>query len=260
MARVFALLPQTSSGQVDELLAGARRLAADQGLPLTVRRTRRVRVAGDGWERRVELITPQHAAGLYRELHRAPTLVLAFGSMFVRRDPSRDPPVRRAAIRLQEFVAYKASFSMIRGHNDVPRAFSEFSGWQDEVHCSGEADPRVLPLQVFALGPRNPDLATTDGAAVFREQHGPPSSRTDGDQVKWKRADKNAFHGGQSLAVAGCDLPAGLHWDVSRSGRSIRLTNSSQVWRLTGRRAYLNIYPNSYVRAPNVAGVRRVWP
>jgi len=260
MPHVFAVLPHSSSGQIEDLLADARRLAGERGYRLLVRRTEGVRVAGDGWERRVELLSPADAAGLYRELHRAPTLVLTFAAAMVRRDPSRDPPVRRAAMTLQEFVAYKALFGLIRGHNDLPSIFARFSSWMGGVHCSGESDARVLPLHVFSAGPRRPDLHTSEGAAAFREQHGPASSRIDGDRVKWKRADKNAFHGGSSLNVAGYSLPAGMHWDVSRRGHSIRLTNSNQVWRLSGNRAYVNVYPDSHIRAPKVAGVRLVWP
>jgi hypothetical protein len=260
MPRVFAVLPHSSSGQIEELLADARRLAGESGFGVSVRRMERVRLEGEGWERGAELLSPADAAGLYRELHRTPTLVLTFAAAMVRRDPSRDPPVRRAAITVQEFVAYKALFGLIRGHNDVPSIFARFFSWMEGIHCSGESDARVLPLHVFRAGPQRPDLGTSEGDAIFREQHGPASSRIDGDRVEWQRADKNAFHGGSSLQVAGCSLPAGLHWDVSRRGRSIRLTNSNQVWRLSGSRAYVNVYPDSHIRPPKVAGVRLVWP
>jgi hypothetical protein len=118
----------------------------------------------------------------------------------------------------------------------------------------------VLPMHVFSPGPGQPDLCTEEGAAVFRERHGPPARRTDGAGINWNRADRKAFHGGSSLAVAGYSLPPGFHWDVSQRGRSIRLTNSSQVWRLKGNRAYVNVYPDSHIRPPKTPGVRRVWP
>jgi hypothetical protein len=260
MPSVVAVVPQSSSRQIEELLAEVRSVAGARDWPIAVRRTRRVRLAGEGWERGAELLTPADAMGLYRRLHRSPTLVLAFAAAMVRRDPSRDPPVRRAAIGLEEFVAYKGVFGLIRGRDDTADVFARFSAWNSEVRCDGEADPRILPLQVFGLGPRQPDLATGEGTTAFREQHGPPAFRTDSDGVEWRRADRNAFHGGSSLLVAGCDLPAGLHWDVSRRGRSIRLANSSQVWRLKGNRAYVNVYPDSHIRPPKMAGVRQVWP
>lgn len=260
MPRVFAVVPERTSTQIDELLVAVRVLAAERNWSVRVRRTESVRVAGEGWERRAELLRPKDAAGLYRELHRTPTLVLAFAAAMVRRDPSRDPPVRRAALRLEEFVAYKAPFALLRGHDDPPRIFAEFETWLDEVHCDGDADPRVLPLHVFSVGPRRPDLADSGGAAEFREQYGPASSRRDAAGIDWRRADPRALHGGEALDVAGRSLPAGFHWDVSRRRGSIRLTTAEEVWKLAGRGAYLNVYPDAHVRPPKDRRVRRVWP
>jgi hypothetical protein len=260
VARIFAILPERTSTQIDELLAAVRRLAFERDWPISVRRTERVRVAGEGWERGVQLLSPVDAGGLYRQIHRAPTLVLTFAAAMVRRDPSRDPPVRRAALSLEEFVAHKAAFGLLRGHDDLPRIIAAFDAWRGGVHCEGEADPRVLPLHVFEVGPRRPDLGTVAGARLFREQHGSASARTDAEGVLWGRAERGARHGGGSLTIAGRALATGMHWDVSRPGDSLRLLTAAEVWKLSGRRAYVNVYPDAHVRPPKLRQVRRVWP
>jgi hypothetical protein len=260
MPRVFAVVPGRGSTQIEQLLDAVRTLADERDWPVSVRRTESVRVAGEGWERRAELLRPEDAAGLYREIHRTPTLVVAFAAAMVRRDPSRDPPVRRAALGLEEFVAYKAPFGLIRGHTDPARIVAGFETWLAGVHCDGDADPRALPLHVFDAGPRCPDLSAAEGAAAFAAQHGHASGRTDADGVDWRRADPRAFHGGKALEVAGRVLPAGFHWDVSRRRGEVRLTTAEAVWKLAGKGTYLNVYPDAHVRAPKDPRVRRVWP
>jgi hypothetical protein len=259
VARIFAILPERSSPQIDEMLSAARILTEERDWPLSVRRTKRVRVVGEGWERGVQLLSPTDASGLYRQIHRTPTLVLTFATVMVRRDPSRDPPVRRAALRLEQFVAYKAFFCLLRGHGDLARTVSGFDAWREAVHCDGEDDPRVLPLHTFALGPRQPDLDTAEGARIFRAQHGNASARTDDQGVLWGRAEHGARHGGGALTVAGRTLPNGFHWDVSRRRGSVRLLTAGEVWKLSGRHAYVNVYPDAHVRAPGMRQVRRVW-
>ena len=213
--------------------------------------------SGKSPERKVNVLRPDHASGVYSDLHRTRVLVLAFTAVLVRRDPSRDPPVRRAALTLEQFVAYKGTYGLIRGNSSVDESFDRFKAWRAQADCTGERDPRVLPLHVFDGDTVDLDLNTSAGAAAFRRQFGPPRRRIDAGRKIWTRAERRAYHGFVELEVAGVGFTPGMHWDVG-STRQARLLTSHQVWKLRGKRSYLNVYPNEYVRAGRDA--MRVWP
>jgi hypothetical protein len=188
-------------------------------------------------------------------------LVLAFTAVFVRRDPSTMPPVRRHLLTLEAFVRHKSAFGLVRGKTDVEAVFQEFSTWRGSATCSGENDPRILPLHSFETDLDPTILGTSTGDRTFRDRHGPATHRTDDNGRVWDRADRGAYHAIDLQIVAGHRLPDGMHWDVT-AGRSTgaRLVAPHEVWKLSGARAHLNAYPDAYLRAASSAvGVSRVW-
>src|ERR1700722_19147584 len=99
-AHIYLVRPQTESTDVARLAGATRRRAEELGVALTTYRTRRVRMVGEGPGRQVEFLDVLDAHGLYRALHRQEVLVITLTQVYVRRDPSRDPPVRRTALTL----------------------------------------------------------------------------------------------------------------------------------------------------------------
>lgn len=206
----------------------------------------------------MNLLAPDDASTVYRDLHRAPAMVAAFGPAFVSLDPSRDPPNRRYARALEDFVTYKAVFGLVRGETDARRLFAEFEAWRDGVHCENPADPRALPLHVFDIGGNEFDLASGTGARSFLRMYGRPSQRRDESGRTWRTGPA---HGREEHRVAGLTLPAGTHWDVSADGKNWRITNASEVWKIDGR-AYVNAAPNEHLRGPQArcrGHARLVW-
>jgi hypothetical protein len=208
----------------------------------------------------MNVLAPDEAAELYRMLHHGPTLVVALASALVSLDPSREPPTRRQTRSLESFLAYKATYGLVREDADVPTLFEQFEDWRRSVCCNGPGDPRVLPLHVFDPGPDVPDLDSKAGADRFRRDFGSPSRRLDSSGRVW---EKGPAHGGRDiLQVAGCELPAGMHWDVSVKRKRCSVANAHEVWRVEGG-GYLNVYPDAGLRGPSSIrqdAVRRVWP
>ena len=196
--------------------------------------------------------------GSMGRLHVAPTVILAVGSALVGTDPTRDPPNRRAARTLEQFVNYKAVYGLVRGKGESVATLDRFDLWRAGEACEGVTDPRVLPLHVFDQA-GCPDLATPDERKRFRHSFGPAGDREDPSSRRWRQ---QAMHGRDELQVAGCALPPGAHWDVSSDRKTFRLINLKGVWEVK-RRAYLNVYPDEYVRGPGRSfqkQVRRLWP
>lgn len=207
----------------------------------------------------MNVLQPNDAAELYRMLHRGPVLVAAFSSAFISTDPSRDPPTKREARSLESFVAYKATYGLLRADRDVTALFERFAQWNGNVRCDGPADPRVLPLHVFDRGSDDVDLDTSAGAEHFRRGFGAPGRRLDRSGRIWSMG---VAHGREALRVAGCDLPPGVHWDVSVKQKASLVANANEIWRID-RDGYLNVYPDAGIRGPaNVRrkAARRVWP
>lgn len=221
-------------------------------------RAKSAQVAGEPWHGRVEFLEPPDAEQLYRLTHRDRVLVLGFGAIYVRRDPSRQPVVRRAALTLDTFVAHKADYTLVRHDGGVRRALDEFIAAEGRINCAGDDDPRCLPLHIFAVDRDWASLETSRGRAAFDSRHGGPRSRLDSASARWDRADRRAFHGTPILTVAGRALAPGMHWDVASDRRRVRLYTTKVIWEIARDRGYLNVYPDGYVRPGG--GVRRVWP
>lgn len=258
MANCVFVRPRRDTDDARRLRASCRQHALAAGYRVKTFHTRNVKVLG-GSGRPLSVLGGEDASLLYKMLHRGPTLVVALTSAWISTDPSRDPPNRRAGRSLEDFVAYKALYGLVRADADVPSLFERFRLWQGEVNCDGPTDPRALPLHVFDAGPGPHELDSEAGAARFRRAFGGSAERKDHSDRTWA---SGASHGTDTLQVAGCALPSGTHWDVSGERNGCRVMNASEIWRLK-RGGYVNVYPNEYIRPPRRnrrSQARRVWP
>jgi hypothetical protein len=105
-----------------------------------------------------------------------------------------------------------------------------------------------------------PELEHAHGRAQFDTKYGLGRSRCDEADKRWDRAHRTAYHGTEALAIAGHQLAQGMHWDVGAHRRGARLTTATEVWKVGAGRAYVNVYPDAYVRKTRRSTARRVWP
>lgn len=261
MASTVLVVPARPDQFLTGCIARARAAVAARGesAPWVITAERVPVAAGNGWGRHEELLKPEDAIGLYRKLHEERVLVLEFGHMWVRRDPRRDPPVSRAAIPLQRFVAHKASYGRVNKASDIAGHLAAHAAWCAAPSCRGDSDPRILPLHVFATTEASPALETDDERKAFADAYGSPSRRTDSEGRLWKRGPN---HGGWSeiVTVAGTQLSRGLHWDVEFERGEGHLYTAHEVWKLSAG-AYLNVGPSSDVRlAKRRSNAKKIWP
>ncbi len=95
-------------------------------------------MSGEGPGRRSQFLEILDARGLYRSLHRAEVMVVTLTEVYVRRDPSRDPPARRTAMSLGEYVKHKGLFGLVRGDGDVDVHFNQV-GYAFDAPLCGQA-------------------------------------------------------------------------------------------------------------------------
>jgi hypothetical protein len=253
--KVIIVRPPSPSEDVARLEMGCRARAHAEGLPVRIYAAESVATE---WARKVRMLEPAHAAALYRALHREAVLVLAFTAIWIRRDPRRDRPVKRVAVKLETFVEHKAVHRLVRDDRAIGDAFDDYAAWCRSVHCSGEDDARVLPLHVFETSRQWSHLGTSAGDLEFAQCYGPARAREDEGRKTWARAARGAYHGGEPLRVAGQMLAQGMHWDVSIRRGSALVCSADRVWQLRGRNAFVNIHPDGHVRPTKSS--RRLWP
>ena len=148
---------------------------------------------------------------------------------------------------VSRFVRYKAYAAPLP---DDPTAVSacldEYDAWCGCVGCENDNDPRCLPLHVFKSV--HTELDTLAQRRRFDKEHGTGTRRLDGNGLAW-RLDPAAFHGWDTLHVAGHELVPGFHWDVSAgTGGSGTVTTPTERWTITAKRGYVNVYPDGHVR------------
>lgn len=250
------------SAETVDLVKRARGAAAAVELPLIKAfRATRGTVAGERWHGPVQFLDPNAARDLYNLAHRWRLLVLSFARIYVRRDPSRQPVVRRAALDLGTFVLHKAEFELVRDRPALERLIPAFVQNRGSLSCTGEDDPRCLPLHVFSVSEEWSGLRNQSGRDAFADLYGPARSRVDAERKRWARADRRAYHGADELTIAGHDLSPGMHWDVTSERGRARLTTAHEVWEVPpGSAGYVNVYPDAYVRSAKRSKARRVWP
>jgi hypothetical protein len=259
--QVRLFIPSQESAQQESLREEIVRIIAENKWGIAVRRSHRHTVTqGRAQGRPYDLVEPNHAAEAYKTAHRAHTLVITTGACYVRRNPSKDPRVLGDLISIQNFVQYKAMFTMIRGRADVAQAIADFNGWPHGRVSSELHDPRLLPLHIFDNGTDWLELDQPLGVAEFDNRFGPARKRTDPAGRSWIQS--TAFHGREALSVAGYQLNPGFHWDVERGRGEERIYTAHEIWKLSNKASYCNIYPDGYIRkGRNLAAgsCRRVW-
>lgn len=224
-----------------------RRLAEARGWKVLVRRVADVRVQGQGV---AKVIEPWDAAELYRSLHRNPSAVLQLTRASIRLDPTSGEG-RRNLISLMRFVRYKSYWSDVDLGAPLGRVIDSCAEWFTGSWCSGDRDPRCLPLHMFAPKRDWGSLDAVDGVRDFDDVHGPPMGRVDELGRQWQHT--KVLHGRESLVVGGMVLSTGMHWDVLSERSSGRIANSAEVWKFA-RGAYCNVYPDAHIRRGQVSG------
>ena len=195
------------------------------------------------------VIAAEHVKQVYQRVHRARVAILsvqeigAAGPVFLTRPQSRPGAMARDDLRsLRQLCRHKAFFLRLRCDRDHSGWASAFSAWLGRTECCGSADPRSLPLHVFAAeGTWSRRLASAAGRAAFDDRFGSSARRVDRRDFAWEHGPS---HGREPLQVAGFLLPAGFHWDV-KTTRDLELWTPTEGWRV---RTYLNVYPDASVR------------
>ena len=157
-------------------------------------------------------------------------------------------------VHLHRFISNKAFHCKIPNENPnkhLTSSLTAFHSWLEQMHCEGESDSRCLPFHIFKTDFDINDLALYEGRSNFAQIHGQQSSRVDNNQLSWNRP-KGAYHGQEILQVAGRDLVAGFHWDVSNSSTKKRITTTSEIWEVSAN-GYVNIYPDQHIRQGGLA-------
>jgi len=202
--------------------------------------------------RPVALVARDVAAGLYPRVHRSRVATLVIGS-----DP-RIPlhPNEAEALRfgrhvpLRRFVEYKSFWVRLPNDPTNDSWVGAFANWCESIGCDGEHDPRCLPFHVFSG--YGAGLGSADGRQVFDDKYGAGAQRTDGQGLRWI-LNPHEYHGQESLGIAGYNLRAGCHWDVT-ADVEWRISTPVGLWRANG---HVNIYPDAHVR-PRGPNVRRL--
>jgi hypothetical protein len=251
---VIIALPERSLPAHELLIADCRKRAEDLNLRFSTYRATKYSVADSmrSFTKPMEVLGQIDAFSLYKSIHDAPTSVFSVTAVHIRLDPSSRTHKRNLR-SLDGFVRYKANFALIRSLNDIDEAFIRFQTWIESVQCSGEDDPRILPFHSFETEGEWTSLGQTSVDALFEQKYGRSALRTDDGKRRWRKADRHEHHGSANQIVAGRRLAGGFHWDLTPGANSTRLLTPHQVWKLSNRRAYLNIYPNGMVRRTNKA-------
>jgi hypothetical protein len=257
--RLVLVRPPSEPTEIKELIGMARARALNAGMLVKSYRADSGRLVGVAPERPVLLLKPHDARQLYETLHTERVLVLAFNAVWVRRNPQRAPPELRAALPLSAFVAHKCVYQLTMDAQGLTAAFTEYDIWLQARSCTGDGDPRVLPLHVFETSGDWSGLGTRPIDRRFAATYGPPHKRIDDGGKAWTRPPPGAFHGGGSIVVAGRALTVGLHWDVSTKSRRARVYTTHEVWELRRRTGYLNVHPNAYIRKARRSTARQIW-
>lgn len=243
MNGIWLVFRRTDRTATSEVRQQFRRLCIDRGLDFQERPTEPATLF-EG--RRCGLLSADAAFELYKRLHRPRVAVVSL-------DP--DPwvslhPDARLAIRLErlqrlsEFLQYKCLYEGMSTQGDPAAVVHRAAEWTKRSDCDGDHDPRVLPFFLFKSSTEL-DLTIDSDRENFSALHGSPARRTCSRNLTWE-VNANAFHGTETLQVAGTSLRRGFHWDV-QVGRSagVNITTLDAVWNVS---RYVNVFPDGVVR------------
>lgn len=261
LARIWLVLSPSDSEYEKRLRQAVSQEAAELGLDVVLRRSRQRRLSVEGrGSRPVNVLEPVDAHELYRDLSVRQCYVLSRGSIFVLRDPRRDPPTKRDCLPLEQFVQHKAAFRTIEDGQSVKAVLRELTDI-DPSDCKDQHDPRVLPLHVFDPGADGRQLGTDEGRRSFRASYLRGRAWESAATGSWAAAVAGAWHG---IAGAGGDVlrvwkylvPQGFHWDTNAGQKRRNVITAVSVWRVE-KRGYVNVYPDSHVRVG--ANAKEIW-
>lgn len=261
--QVIIVLPKTESEDQQRLRKKVEWAISQHNLELlkTIRVEEHRVTGGEEKDRLFPILSTNDAVWIYRSCHRYAIAILSLTAAYIRRDPSQYPKRFRSLISIDKFVRYKAYFGHIRTMSAVEWHVQNFIESLDTVECDGPDDPRALPFHIFNCPNEWDLLEGSEQQERFAFEHGRSSQRRDCDKVLWnKPKGQAAKHGGGPLLVGKTLFEQGFHWDVVPEGLGTILTPDS-VWHLEGANAYLNVYPDGFVRiSGRSSGVKRVWP
>ena len=191
--------------------------------------------------RPVQLVGGADAVELYRRAHEVKVAVLFFGKPRVPLSPHAEASRPGETVTLARFVRYKAHAQRVPAEVvDISTYCETCALWHREVNCENGHDPRCLPFHLFQSDLT--ELARQEERWRFDEVHGAGGRRQDGRGLAW---ELGTFYGKDRLHVAGRELPAGFHWDVSTSRGAKTITTPGERWKVS---VYVNIAPNGHVR------------
>ena len=171
-APAFLVLPSRTDSYIENCITVARNtIPSGSSEPLPSARAQQVPVYDVSPGRHRDTLRGRDAFRLYKALHEGRVLVLAFGDIWVRTDPRRRA-VDRAAIPLKRFVQHKSTFGLVHGPGDVARFVAAHATWSASERCTGDDDPRVLPLHSFTTNEDWPDLESESAVDSFAARYG----------------------------------------------------------------------------------------
>lgn len=231
-----------------------RKKIRERNWALQERPTRSVRTPGGGL---LHVANPRDVIALYRDAHRSSVALLVSGEIRFCTEPPEDRAVRRdLTLRLLRHCQYKAyCCNFPETSDDLETFIAGFDDWTNTIHCDGDTDARCLPFPVFKPKTDFDNLADSDFRARFDAAHhhkGRVGGKADERGLVWE-TDPRAFHGHETLTVAGRALSKGFHWDVQNDEKKPKTFGSpTEVWEIRSR-SYLNVYPDGKIigRPPN---------
>lgn len=208
---------------------------------LQERKTRKVRNPNG---EAIRLVEPRDAVAVYKRMHRAHVAIIYLDAPRLCNMPPEDRSLRREfTIPFKQYCQHKA-FTVSSSSTDSLGWLNEFENWTQNIHCTGDNDPRCLPFPTFESN-LSDSLATPEERKKFEAKHHSKNGREDLKRKLWQ-LDPNAFHGHEKLHVTGHILPQGFHWDVqNETGKNIYLTSPLEVWVV---KKYINVYPDGAIR------------
>ena len=198
-------------------------------------------------------INNEDATNLYKRIHQVRVGVWQVGHARAPIKPYPRPVVNDY-VELHRFIRHKAFHCRLSAKDFKGKwhsSLAAFDAWLQQVCCEGEGDPRCLPFHVFDTDFEIDKLATPRGRSEFAETHGPQSARRDSNDIRWNRP-KGAYHGRETLHIAGRDLVRGFHWDVSSGATRRRIATTKDIWELAAN-GYVNVYPDQHIRGGHSA-------
>jgi len=204
-------------------------------------------------------MTVEAATKMYRNLHRRRCAVVQIGTKArIPLDP-RFPKFSNKTMSLETFVFNKTIFVRVNNNEGPADVVPKIALALKKVACTGERDPRCLPMHLF-----NPKFSDErfpmPDLDIIDDEDGAPKSRLDWKGRLWM-ISRPPYHGQEILEVNGKELQKGFHWDVKAQKNPTELISTSEIWQMPPK-SYLNVYPDAAIRGGQSSAVaaKRIYP